>query len=137
VLRKVPPSTQGIGKDMYLPFDCGLAHRFGAAERRLWQVGFQGQTVNSALIAGQKMKPPRYYLTARHSFIDFELEGKSLHLYCDKPNPTRSELMTAEAARKANPGKIIYIHCATESFEHIKQDGITWVSWVHGWKGVR
>jgi predicted AAA+ superfamily ATPase len=135
VLRRVQPSTAGIGKDLYLPFDCGMAHYLGAEQRRLWQVGFLVHTLNQAVFSGRKLKSVRYYLTSRHSFIDFELEGRELHLYCDKPNPGRPEQMTARAAKKVQADRQVFIHCATDAFDRVENlKEATWLGWAYGWK---
>ena len=130
-VRRVAPSEKGIGKDIFLPFDCGLASYYKANNRRLWQIFFLVHHINSTIFNSKKAPRIKYYLTSRHSFIDF-VEDDTFHLYCDKPNPGRSETMTANAALKSNPKTKMNIYCATDSFDQIKHGHITWMSWANG-----
>ena len=41
--------------------------------------------------------------------------------------------MTARAAKKANPGHSVFIHCATDAFARVKHEDSIWVSWAKGW----
>ncbi len=134
ILRKIEAAGTGIGKAIYLPFDTGLAMHFGASLKRRWQTGFLVHYFNQSQFMSQKAKPVKYYLTSRHSFIDFEIGLNEFHLFCDKPNPGRSELMTIKAAKKANPNHTIYVHCATDSFQELKHEHSRWLGWVYGWQ---
>ena len=134
ILRKIEPAATGIGKAIYLPFDPGLAMFHDANLQRRWQVGFLAHYFNQAQFLGHIAKPIKYYLTRRHSFIDFEINRNEFHLFCDKPNPGRSELMTTKAAHHANPQHKIYIHCASDSFTEILHEHSTWISWALGWQ---
>jgi predicted AAA+ superfamily ATPase len=116
VIREIFPSNLGIGKAIYIPFDCGLASHLKASLRRCWQSWFINELINKLRFNGNAhAKPPSYYLTSRHSMIDF-VHDNGFHLFTDKAVPSRKDLMTVKALqKKITKRDKIFIHCATDA----------------------
>lgn len=131
VIREVIPSTLGIGKEIYLPFDSGLATHLKASLRRRWQSWFINETLNRSRFSGKAhAKLPNYYITSRRSMVDF-VDEHGFHLFSDKAVPSRKDLMTVSALqKKISKQERIFIHCATdaEPFDIDKQIKVL------GWK---
>ena len=131
VVREITPDSHGVGKSMFMPFDAGLAKHLGAPLRRLWQTWFLNERVNHQRFSGlAQPKPIGYYLTARHSFVDF-VDHSGFHLFTDQATPERRELMTMRALqKKIGPKSKLFIHCATNTEAYAVDDRIFAVPWA-------
>jgi predicted AAA+ superfamily ATPase len=102
LIRKWEPVEEGVGKCMYLPFDCGLASHFGANLSRLWQVWFAHARVNAARQVGKKDSPLGFFLTPRGSFADF-IDSKVVHVFNEEASVPSRLLIRLRALEKNFP----------------------------------
>ena len=128
IVRPIQPHAGSTGKTIYIPFDCGLSSHLGAGMNRLWQVWFLVEWYNQRAFNFKQTVHPQFYLTSRHSFVDFVTENTG-HLFCGEPSPSRSYLMTAQAAAKKLSNKPFIIHCATNQSSHSVNKGIQALPW--------
>jgi predicted AAA+ superfamily ATPase len=130
LVREITPDLHGVGKSIYIPFDCGVAQHLKAPLRRLWQIWFVNERLNQQRFSGHAHpRPLSYYLTTRNSFVDFA-DTSGFHLYSDQPTVQRSELMTVKALRKKiGPDIPIFIHCATNSERYELEKNTAAVPW--------
>ena len=113
-VREIAPLA--VGKPIWLPFDCGMAHFLGADIRRRLQILFLNECLNAARFAGTAHpEMPKYYLTKRRSFVDF-VDARGFHLLSENASPDRRDMMTLLALEKktAKTRERIQVYCATE-----------------------
>jgi predicted AAA+ superfamily ATPase len=116
LIRRWEPDSTSVGKCLYLPFDCGLAHYFSADLRRRWQVWVAHQTVNQCRAQGQKDLNLQYNLTVRGSFVDFVFE-REVFLFNDEAYPSTRLLKSIAAIRKRLPRHKIKVCSMTDQEE--------------------
>jgi predicted AAA+ superfamily ATPase len=113
LLRPWEPDEHPVGKTLYLPIDCGLAHYFEADIRRRWQTWVAHQILNQARHAGLRAPVLRYNLSARGSFADFSLKSEAL-LFNDQAFPDSALTKTVTALERRLPDRKILVCSMTD-----------------------
>jgi predicted AAA+ superfamily ATPase len=113
LVRPWEPDSTSVGKTLYLPFDCGMAHSFRASLRRLWQTWFAHETLNQARFTGKKEPRLLYNLTARGSFADFVFDDHAV-VFNDQAYPSAQMLKSITAIEKRLTGHKIVVASQTD-----------------------
>lgn len=128
LIRRWEPDPTSVGKTLYLPFDCGLAHYFDANLRRRWQIWVAHQTLNQGRTQGQKDLILQYNLTARGSFADFVYE-REVFLFNDEAYPSSRLLKSVSAIRRRLPKHKIKVFSMTDQVEQKVDVGTVSYPW--------
>jgi len=132
LIHRLEPHRSGIGKDLFLPFDAGLALHLGAppaARLKIWAIN---ECLAQHEYAGRPRPKLRYYESSKHSLMDLVLEagGKITGiLLTDEAVPTPYLLRTAVAFRKRLPEVEVRVLAPTSEM-HREAKGISVIPWT-------